>query len=639
MNLHFASAGFLAGAFFALLPVILHLLRKKPSEPSIFPSFDFLHGSVLMKLRKNSLRKWLVLLLRILFIILICLAFAWPYFSAGRKDADSATVLLWDNSFSMTSTTYNDELIKKAENIIKKADEKNYVVAGMVSGNSVTWLNDFKSFKKDLWDNFRSASALCCGTNSFHDIFRAASAKLKETDAAKKKIVLISDGHKVPWEKVDLSQKLPPGIELEFIRSEKGVPENVCIENVDDISSSARPGKTILKITLRNYSGKEVNAVLGINIAGSEVAKEPVSIGPGIAAEKIIDIITPLSLPVPGAAEFRILDDIKIDNSFFFSIEKPKARRITVLPPPGRNTDYISLALMTENQGAAHDFSRMDDNTDFIAVQDIAPLEPKDWKGIESFVNNGGSLAFVCTANNAVKEFLKPFGVEVKKTASSKKALRFSSFDFNHPVMKKFTDCGLSGWFEALFFKRAGVELPHDARIIASFSDGAPAIAEISHGGGRLILFCMDLTRKNSTWPAKHTFLPFWQELAKYCGRGKIKKEIFSVGDRPSLKAGEKFIEKIPSVFEKPGNYIISSEDRKRIVSVNVPVVESDTVWLPLDFTKWKEFQREGPIEKDVKDIGTDEDGKEDSIPPAYFFAVAFLIGLCELALSNRTAL
>ena len=58
------SAAYLAGAMAVGVPIILHLLRRRPRRMQPFPSFLFLHATAARKQSRNNIRKWLVMILR-----------------------------------------------------------------------------------------------------------------------------------------------------------------------------------------------------------------------------------------------------------------------------------------------------------------------------------------------------------------------------------------------------------------------------------------------------------------------------------------------------------------------------------------------------------------------------------------------
>lgn len=106
----FEAMGFLFPAFlfalFALaIPVLIHLLRFRPTQTLKFSDIRFLESVMAETSRMKSIRNWLILLLRMLAVAALVMAFAQPFWnsSAGEKpeSKEKEFTIYLDPSLSM----------------------------------------------------------------------------------------------------------------------------------------------------------------------------------------------------------------------------------------------------------------------------------------------------------------------------------------------------------------------------------------------------------------------------------------------------------------------------------------------------------------------------------------------------------
>src|ERR1700686_4201679 len=99
----------LGGLLLAGIPVLLHLIMRQKPKALSFPAFRFLVQRQRTNLRKLQLRHLLLLALRILLIVLVCLALGRPrLFNQGlslNSERPVAAVLVFDSSLSMEYQT------------------------------------------------------------------------------------------------------------------------------------------------------------------------------------------------------------------------------------------------------------------------------------------------------------------------------------------------------------------------------------------------------------------------------------------------------------------------------------------------------------------------------------------------------
>src|SRR5579864_6992658 len=98
---------FLAGLAGVALPLYLHLLKKLKTTPRPVPSLMFFESRTISSTHHRRLRYFLLLSLRLAFLVLVILAFANPFINrnAAALSSSRLVLLVVDNSFSMRAGT------------------------------------------------------------------------------------------------------------------------------------------------------------------------------------------------------------------------------------------------------------------------------------------------------------------------------------------------------------------------------------------------------------------------------------------------------------------------------------------------------------------------------------------------------
>jgi len=122
MSFHFLHPNILWALAVLLLPILIHLFNFKRFERVYFSNLKFLRQLNTEHKRKSKLKKWLILILRLLTLATIIFAFAQPYQSNEPKPASNQSrqkpiVLFVDNSFSMNAETEKGVALEVAKNL------------------------------------------------------------------------------------------------------------------------------------------------------------------------------------------------------------------------------------------------------------------------------------------------------------------------------------------------------------------------------------------------------------------------------------------------------------------------------------------------------------------------------------------
>ncbi|MBL4904558.1 MAG: BatA domain-containing protein, partial [Flavobacteriaceae bacterium] len=108
-----------------IIPILVHLFQLQKFKKTVFTNVAFLQKIVQQNRKSSQLKKWLLLLSRLLLFSALIIAFSQPYFS-NKKELRNSTVFIYlDNSLSMSSNGEKGELLKNAiQEIIENSNLK-----------------------------------------------------------------------------------------------------------------------------------------------------------------------------------------------------------------------------------------------------------------------------------------------------------------------------------------------------------------------------------------------------------------------------------------------------------------------------------------------------------------------------------
>ncbi len=651
MNLLLTTTGFLAGAAMIALPLILHFINRRPTVSLDFPAFDFLKPSKLRPTRRYSLKQWLVLLLRMLAIITLAYAFCRPYQSTISSTPGTATVLLWDDSFSMNAAPHASELRQAAIDLINKCDGDNPMQIGFIRGRYISWSGNFTGDRNMLRQCFEQESCNQYGS-AFDQIITQADFRLRTVNTPHKKIVLITDRQQLPWERVRSGEQLSSGVTLEVIWPSEHQLTNAAITKVElpGVNKTGNEAKWLVKTTLKNFGKTPLAGKLRVRFTGEPEVVRNVKLKPGETRKELFELAAKDECS-QGTAVLEINDDLEADNIRYFTCNAQNFDNTRIFSPDKNPVDFTALALNVKPESGSEerlDFPDCPENKLFV-LQSSDLLSVANQERLKLFVRNGGSLAVTMEKSPQLADFLELFDVKTERARPENViSRRFGNIDFDHPAMQLLAESGLSGWYEILFFRTFNARLPNSAQIIAEFNNGTPAIAEIPCGSGRIILFMMNFARSSTNWPGHYTFLPFWRELHKYCGRAANREKDFLTDTPLTGQPGEellKIVNGVPSlyntaggacVYPTAGNYFWRESGGKPIrpFSINLPEEESNYQPTNID---WRKLTITAPPEKDETNPETDNREKTEFY--RYFIWLCLAFFLVEALLANRTNL
>jgi hypothetical protein len=576
--------GFLAGAALIGVPVVLHLLRRKPQHVVRFPSLRFLGESALRDTRRNQLMRWLTLLLRCAAIILLCAAFARPFWGRRPSATRCALVIVLDNSMSQQARGRWDATLKWSLgqlDTLMPGDQAALLVMEPEPTWAVPMTDDLAHIRTAL-----AAAKAGYDKTRYSRPLRLAGDTLAKTDAATKIIAWAADEQRTGWRGTDLAEKLPPAIEFRFMDIAAAPQRQSAIISVHQATTE----KDSLDVVVRQFQpGTPDHRELKVYAGDRVLATQIISLRPG---DNKVNVSCAWPTGVNGLRVSLEPDDLPADDSAWIAAATSTTNR--VLLDAATDTDALADALRSTQKlptaglapEALPDHAWPADAV--VVLRNDASFRAPVLERLDQFCEAGGTAWIFIDGSAAQREWLRHHGVNIAPRPTTEPPCHLRDWDAEHPALAAFAGQSLLSLLEVQFhggFTLSGESLA----AIANWPDGKMAIAELDSGGSRLMLAGFPLTRAATDWPAQPSFVPFVHCAACWLGAFKNTHTDWRVGDSIPLADGvgtwhaldtslpQKDLAVNGSVRPaNPGLYEYAATGAKQIFAVNTPVEESD---------------------------------------------------------------
>jgi len=410
-----------------LIPILIHLFQLRRFKVQTFTNVALLQKIRLQTRKSSQLKKWLILLIRLLLIASIITAFTQPFLShqSAQKNT-SETVIYLDNSFSMQAIGSKGSLLNRAvQDVITGFDatEKIGVFTNSQSYKS-TSLNDLKT---ELLSLKYSQNQLDLNT-----VILKGTSLFSDSKTSSKTLIIVSD----------------------FQQQEDKIP-SVVDTSIRVVLVPLKPINTVNSYIESVSLEPSLNANYSLNVSGktSRTTDDPISvtlyqdqsiIGKSIL-EKSKDYKTTFVLPntLEFAGKLSIEDtQITYDDTFYFNI--PKAEKIGVLAiHENKNSTYLKklysgeeFIFQSQNYKTL-DYSQIK-TQNLVVLNGLTEISLVLKNSLEAFMENGGVVVMIPSKNgnlNSYNQFLAlQTNHRLKPLQTQEK--RITNIAYKHPVLK-----------------------------------------------------------------------------------------------------------------------------------------------------------------------------------------------------------
>ncbi|MGK0296687.1 MAG: hypothetical protein ACI9XC_000277 [Gammaproteobacteria bacterium] len=590
---------FLLGLVSIALPIWLHRMNTQSPKRERFSSAMFLEESTQQTYIRKQLQYILLLALRILFLIIMVLAFAKPLITkppviVGGEDSVLHMIVV-DTSFSMKYGDWLNIASDTARQIVSELEDEDLAQIFSAS-NGVEILNN----PTNNQDVLRATISMLTSGYGRLDmgVLIANLDRIVAEYGNAVTIHLISDFQEsgLPSKFADLipdslNNNLT-GVEIYTVAGND--ISNLYIESVDRINAG-------LDVRVRSNITNPVETTVRLQINGElhEQKMETISES-GLALFQF----TPAEYePGENRLEVSILNDEPLieDNNRYVVIDNTPPRPVLLLTT---NIESLSVKYLS----AAVETSQLGFRVEAVAVSDLDPrvLQRYPWLIIDDlgivnetlapviteYLNTGGAVFAALGDRSVTLDSIPVIDLMVKTALLSSdisKPNTVARIDLSHPALAQ-----TSGWRDINISRYLNLEAGENTQTLVSLEDGSPLVLERKFDRGRMILLSSSLDNQQNDIPIRPVFVNFIAEAGRYLSGEHQLQQHQIAGDYLQLlqtgsATGQVIDPEGRNLFSlaethrsqdiklnQTGFYEIYAADSENLVAVNADLRESD---------------------------------------------------------------
>jgi hypothetical protein len=624
--LTFLNPWFLIGLLGTSIPIVIHLLNLRTARRVDFSTLEFLRKIERKSLRRVRVRQLLLLILRMLIIASVAVAMARPALtgmgSAGGKGSVAAAIVL-DASLSMRAMAGEKRVFdlarEKALALVESlsdGDEVFLFLPGAANENRFEGIHDLGLVRDRL-----SAAEPGLGPGNLDTAVREAGRILATARHPNREIHVLSDFQRASWAEPQNATPLPEHVRLFLLPVAAEDVSNAWVESIDTSGQILSTGTPIEIRTVlgssESFASREMDAELDTDGRAMDRRRAQVPSGGKVSVafhptyEQEGVHLGKIAIPTDVGIE-------EDDNRYFILRTDRNVPVLLVAEDPSAEK-YLASAISPGEAGgsfqvrvgARGDLAQLStDQAQVVVLADVRSFAEAELDGLKRFLSAGGGvLVFSGPRVDAAawtQQFLPklfPSRFAEPRSAPQGEAFTIARLDPSHPLFEVFR--GEGGGIQDARFTRAWTLVPDaGVAVLASFSNGVPALAESSLLPGRVLLFTSGLDPTWSDFPLTGAFLPFVHETIRYLAQSSSKEaSSFEIGEGatvwlPALPEGGSVLVRSPRGEERavapkpgPGGFAVELSDAREpgfwvftssrgdtlaAFAVNVPAAESD---------------------------------------------------------------
>jgi hypothetical protein len=626
----FLAPLFLLGALAVALPIVFHLIRRTSRDKVPFSSLMFLVPTPPRVTRRSRLENILLLILRCLVFCLLALGFSRPFLQrplAANTQSQGAkrVAILVDTSASMRRENLwaaAKAKVDEALNDIKPADQVALFTfdrqfrplvsfdewSRLSAGDRTAVAKSRLAAVSPNWSSTHLGGALIAAADALEE----AGKRDERVEVPIRQILVITDLQEGSRLESLQGYEWPRGVELVVEQVKPKRPTNAGLQLILENEESVTEGEgAVVRVRVSNSSDAkgEQFQLRFTSSAAAPAAPFDAYVPP--SQSRIFKV--PLPQPSPSGDKLVLTgDDQDFDNTLYFVQAKGDQVNLIYLGneaegDPAQPFYYLNRAFQKTRRQTVRPILRpATAPVESAELQDVPvaiiaePLTDPQTRVFRQFLDDGKTIVLVLKSTASARTLAGLLGTE--NITTTEQAPRGSyamlgEINFEHPLFSPFADPRFSDFTKIHFWKYRRLDLATvpNARTLARFDSGDPALVEVPVGQGRLLVLTSGWQPSDSQLALSSKFVPLLYSILEQSGSLREQSAQYLVGDPvqvggPSTNTSPSFTVLAPDGSQTnavsgrrflqtdlPGIYTVTAGQSTQRFAVNLDPLESRT--------------------------------------------------------------
>lgn len=504
--MQFKNPEILYALLLLIIPIIVHLFQLQRFVKVPFTNVKFLKNIQEQTRKSSRIKKWLILVTRMLAFTCLIFAFSQPYFSKNNAHKTLNTNIYLDNSFSMQAKGEQGEMLK---NISQQLIEN---TAGF--NNNITLITNSENFKnlntsslKNQLINIPYAPEKLNLNTVLLQLNKLNYNKINTLN----KNILISD-----FQNINIKNKTDFTNVNGTILLLKTTPKNNINIFIDSVYiESQNTEEIVLNVQIKSNKNNELSVPVSLLNGKKLIGKATVNFNK--------TNLKNTQFSIPNTSNFSgtiLLNDnfLEFDNEFFFTISNPS--KINVLSI-GKNNGFLAK-IYTKNEFNFSNSSLKNLNYNVIQNQQIIILNeleniPTELSSIlVDFEKNGGDLVIIPALKSDLNSYNKLFNsLKIGKINGVIKGEHKVTFiNYEHPLINNVFEKKVENFQYPTIAFYYNLNLNNSSNIL-KLDNNTPFISSINKKNNAIYIFNTPLNKENTDFTQSSLVVPIFYNFAK----------------------------------------------------------------------------------------------------------------------------